>query len=417
MNETLTITSERVDDIPLLLAQIERMGLQPLRDEYFPTHGNWVGLSLGGVTVIWLTHILAQADHQRNHVEPWAEKRLHPLRRSTGQGVHPWDLSDDRLAAVLEALRDDARWGTFAGALTQQRRRVDDRQPECVRVESTTASGDCTVTADGLFPFGHSQEHRPALPQVKGMWSALDPLGMSVATDVVPGQRADAPLYLPAMTRVQGSLGQHGLRDVGECQLGALETRAFIQAGGDDDRCPWSESQRPPEVWAGYLAPVWTGPQPWTRSARAAGHGQRAWSADGDEWLARLRLDVAGGASVWTERRLVVRSRQLARAGAAARRARRAKAQAAVAALNERGRGQQRFTALPALPAAVEASLTRCRVHGRLAVRDTERVHERPLRRDGRRPATIHRERPRRVAAVVDRRAAAGAVRRLGWRG
>ena len=45
MAETLTIISERVDDMPLLLAQLERMGVQPLLDEYFPTHGNWVGLS------------------------------------------------------------------------------------------------------------------------------------------------------------------------------------------------------------------------------------------------------------------------------------------------------------------------------------------------------------------------------------
>jgi hypothetical protein len=40
MAERLTIIRERVDDIPLLLAQLEPMGVQPLLDEYFPTHGN-----------------------------------------------------------------------------------------------------------------------------------------------------------------------------------------------------------------------------------------------------------------------------------------------------------------------------------------------------------------------------------------
>jgi hypothetical protein len=39
MNEELTVTNERVDDIPVLLAQMERMGIQPTMDEYFPTHG------------------------------------------------------------------------------------------------------------------------------------------------------------------------------------------------------------------------------------------------------------------------------------------------------------------------------------------------------------------------------------------
>ena len=80
MAGTLTIRSERVDDIPLLLAQLERMGVQSLLDEHFPTHGNWVGLSLGWVTVVWLTHILSEANHRLNHVEPWADQRLHILR-------------------------------------------------------------------------------------------------------------------------------------------------------------------------------------------------------------------------------------------------------------------------------------------------------------------------------------------------
>jgi hypothetical protein len=29
-------------------------------DAHFPTHGNWVGLSLGWVSVLWLTHILSE---------------------------------------------------------------------------------------------------------------------------------------------------------------------------------------------------------------------------------------------------------------------------------------------------------------------------------------------------------------------
>jgi hypothetical protein len=58
MAERLSIISERVDDIPLLLAQLERMGVRSLLDEYFPAHGHWVGLSLGWVAELWLTPIL-----------------------------------------------------------------------------------------------------------------------------------------------------------------------------------------------------------------------------------------------------------------------------------------------------------------------------------------------------------------------
>jgi len=416
MAERLRIISERVDDLPLLLAQLARMGVQPLLDEHFPTHGNWVGLSLGWVTVVWLTHILSEADHRLNHVEPWTEQRLHTLRGCTGQPVHPLDMGDDRLAGVLEALSDDACWALFERALNRQLLRVYDLQPECVRLDSTTASGHWTVTEDGLFQFGHSKDHRPDLPQVKVMLSALDPLGLPVATDVVPGQRADDPLYVPAIIRVRESLGRRGLLYVGDCKMGAVETRAFIQAGGDAYLCPLSEVQLPPDVLEGYLVPVWTGQQLLTRVTRVAASGKRACIADGYERLEPVTVVAAGEAMTWTERRLVVRSRQLARAGEAALRTRLAKAQAAVAALNNRGRGKPRFTERPALQEAVEAILMRYRVQGLLGVRYTERMQERPLRRYGSRPATVRVARDVRVTAVVDRRAVAGAVRRLGWR-
>jgi transposase len=416
MAETLTIRSERVDDIPLLLTQLDHMGVQPLLDEHFPTHGNWVGLSLGWVTVLWLTHILSEADHRLNHGQPWAAQRLHTLRGATGQQVHPLDLSDDRLAAVLEALSDDKRWQAFEGALTEQLLRVYNLQPERVRLDSTTASGYWCVTEDGLFQFGPSKDHRPDLPQVKVMLSVLDPLGLPVATDVVPGQRADDPLYMPAIMRVRESVGRHGLLYVGDCKMGALETRASLQAGGDFYLCPLAEVQLPPAVLEGYMEPVSTGHQPLTRITRLTVTGKRQYLADGFERLEPVTAEVAGHTVAWTERRLVVRSRQLARAGESALRARLAKAQAAVAALNERGRGKRRFPGLPALQAAVEASLTRYRVHGLLALRYTEGVGQRQLRRYGSRPTTVQVERDLRVKAVVERQARATAISRLGWR-
>jgi transposase len=304
------------------VAQLDRMGVLPLLDAHVPTHGHGVGLSLGRVTVLWLTHLLSEADHRLNHGEPWAEQRLHTLRGSTGQRVHPLDLSDDRLAAVLEGWSDDARWQTCEGALTQPRLRVDDLQPERVRLESPTASGSWRVTEDGLFQFGHSKDYRPDLPQVNGMRSALDPLGLPVATDIVPGQRADDPLYVPAITRVRARVGRRGLLYVGDCKMGALQTRAFLQAGGDTSRCPLAEVQVPPEVWEGYLAAVQTGHQPLTRITRVTATGTRGSIADGYERVEPVTADVAGAAHTWTERRLVVRSRQLARAGETALRAR-----------------------------------------------------------------------------------------------
>lgn len=43
MTKQPTFKTERIDDIPLLLAQLERMQVGSLLDEHFPTHGNWQG--------------------------------------------------------------------------------------------------------------------------------------------------------------------------------------------------------------------------------------------------------------------------------------------------------------------------------------------------------------------------------------
>jgi hypothetical protein len=164
------------------------------------------------------------------------------------------DGGNDRLATVPAALSDARRERAWAGALNQYVRRVSDRQPACVRLESSRASAYWRVTADGLLPVGH----RPDLPQVKSMVAALEPLGMPAATDVGPGQRAAAPLDIPAVIRGRASLGRPGRLEGGDGNMAALATRALRHVGGDTDRCPlWRPRCRPPS-W----------PTTWRRSGR-----------------------------------------------------------------------------------------------------------------------------------------------------
>jgi len=390
--------------------------VQVLLDAHCPTHGNGVGLRLGWVSVVWGTHILSEGDHRLNHVAPWAKQRLYMLKACTGQPVYPLDVSDDRLATVLEALRDDMHGRAGEGALNQHARRVSALQPACVRLDRTTASGYGTVTEDGLFQCGHRQDHRPDLPQVKVMLSALDPLGLPVATDVVPGQRADDPLDIPAITRVWESLGRRGLLYRGDCQMGALETRACIQAGGDDYLCPLSEIQLPPAVLGGDLAPVWRGEHALTLLHRPQPGGPSALIAEGFERREPVTAEVAGKPYSWRERRLVSRSCQRAQAGERGRRARLANAQAAVTALHTCGRGQRRCPDPSALRKAGDTLLARHRVQGLLQVRYQEQLWERPRRRDGRRAATVPLEWDAQMTVSVDQEAVAAAVRPLGWR-
>jgi hypothetical protein len=208
MNEKPNITTERVDDIPLLVAQMERMGLAALLDTHFPTHGNWQGLGFGRVATIWLSSILSRGDHRLVHVEPWVAQRQFTLSHLTGEAVRAHEFSDDRLKIILRRLSDDQRWAAFEAALNPHLVRVYDLTTERVHVDSTRANADTSVSAEGLFQFGHSKDHRPDLPQVKIMQAVLDPLGMPLATDVVSGERADDLLYIPCIERAQQSLGR-----------------------------------------------------------------------------------------------------------------------------------------------------------------------------------------------------------------
>src|SRR5207253_8032073 len=120
------------------------------------------------------------------------------------------------LALVLDALAQPEAWQRFEAALNQRLIRVYQLQPQRVRLDSTTASGYWTVSQDGLFQLGYSKDHCPDLPQLKVMLSALDPLGLPLATQVVAGQVADDPLYIPAIQQVSQSLPGHEMLYVGD---------------------------------------------------------------------------------------------------------------------------------------------------------------------------------------------------------
>src|SRR6266516_3864550 len=101
MTEPLTVTTERVDDIPILLAQSDTMGIPELLDECFKPHGNWEGISLGWTTAVWLAHILSEGDHRMNQVQGWVAQRLQTLHLCTGPQVQECSWSDDRLTQVV----------------------------------------------------------------------------------------------------------------------------------------------------------------------------------------------------------------------------------------------------------------------------------------------------------------------------
>ena len=416
MNEPLTITTERVDDIALLLAQMQRMGITCLLDAHFPTHGNHQGLSLGMVTTIWLTHILSQADHRMNRVQPWAERRLETLRGCSDASLEVRDLADDRLANVLGHLSDDERWRAFEQDLTGHLVRVYDLHADCVRLDSTTASSYGAVSEDGLLQWGHSKDHRPDLPQLKVMLATLDPLGLPLATEVLSGERADDPLYLPAIARVRACLKTVGLLYVGDCKMAALDTRASIQAAGDYYLCPLSALQVPPERLAQQVATLRANSQPLLTVERTGADGQTHQIALGYEDSQTITAQLEGVSSTWTERRLLVRSQAAAVAAETALRARLEQAQMALAALMVRRQGKPVLADRAAVEQAVAETVAHLRVEGLLTVTVSEQVTAQPVRAYRTRPATVRTVRQFTISSEVDPDALASAIEQLGWR-
>ena len=413
------LTIERIDDVPILLAQLEHMQIGQLLDRHFPTHGNWQGLSLGMVSVVWLSHILSEGDHWLNHVEPWAKPRLNCLQACLGQEVRSLDCSDDRLAAVLDYLSEDEPWQTFERDLGQHLIRVYDLHPRRVRVDSTTVSGYVQPSPDGLFQFGHSKDHRPDLPQVKIKLSALDPLGLPLGVTIVGGQRADDGLYVPAIQQAQQTLGQAGLLYVGDCKMAALSTRAYVQQSGDFYLCPLSGVQVSEATLQQLVAPVQAGTQRLTTIKRQSEQEESPEAiALGYEYTQQVTLTQDEHTVQWDERVLVVRSLKLAQTHQAALQQRLTKAQAELVLLNQTDhkRGKKVLQQVSEVREAAQAILHRYRVDGLLDVAYQEHVvSERLVRRYRERAAGIRVEREVSVSVQVNAQAVAQAASCLGW--
>ncbi len=54
------IRTERVDDIPLLVYQQQKMGIPDVLNEAIHLHGDQEGLSAGWLATVWLSYILSE---------------------------------------------------------------------------------------------------------------------------------------------------------------------------------------------------------------------------------------------------------------------------------------------------------------------------------------------------------------------
>jgi transposase len=376
----------RLDELPVTFAIIQELEISATLDRLSPRHLNWVGdLSFGQVVTGWLAFILSTGDHRLNHVEDWVKLRLDIYAACLQCCVRAFDFSDDRLADILDKLNQAKLWSEFELELNRRIIRVYHLEADFIRLDSTTISTYTAVNPDGLLQLGYSKDRRPQDAQLKIQLATLDPLGIPIVTQVVAGNSADDPLYLPAIAQVQACLGTGGKTYIGDAKMGALNTRAALAKGRDYYLCPLCEKQLPTAQRQALIRAVLRGKvklTPIKRERRNPLTGDLISTekiASGYEVSVRLTAMVEGRTVRWKERRLVVRSLAYAKSETAHLEKRLKRAQTELRNLVVRKQGKRRLDARQTEQAA-EQILARYRVKELLSVTISAQTLKREVR-------------------------------------
>jgi transposase len=412
------IQSERVDDIPLLVKQQQKMGMAEIIDAIISPHWRRQGLSVGQTIVAWLAFILSESDHRLSYVEPWVAKHPETLKRLLNPGLRVQDFNDDRLGDVLRYLSHDPSWVAIERELGQRTIRVYQLPQECVRLDSTTVSLYHDPEGSELIRHGHSKDHRPDLAQLKVMLATLDPLGAPLVTQVLAGNRADDGLYIPAIDEARAVLGQKGLLYVGDSKMEALNTRAHIVVGDDYYLTPLSVKGSQAELLAELVQSALAGDHELVDVYREPVEGQEPQLiAQGYEVTRPQAAMIADKWVEWTERVLVIYSPTLAQSAYRGLRGRLQRAEEKLLALTPApGRGKRQYDELAPLQAEAEAILQQHRVAGLLQVSYQRQVSQRQVRKYKDRPARTEEKVRYQLHLSRNQAAIEAQYRTMGWR-
>ena len=355
MDTPLELVQERIDDIPLILAMMQQMGLVEVLDRHVGNHGNHQGLSNGWLAALWIAYIVSEGDHRKSAVATWTQQRVESLSRLTGQDLRDVELGEDRLGRLLTRLSVPERWKGIEEDLWQATAMAYAWEPQRIRLDSTTTFGYHARKEDGLMQLGHSKDYRPDKPQLKLMAAVAEPMGQMIAGSVHPGQTADDGLYVPMVERVRTITGRSGLLYIGDSKMSALATRSAIEAGGDQYLCRLPKPKRLAE---------------WVDGALGDGTVLRSVLDDTGEVIAEgyeFEARRAAGSRRWRERVLVYRSVALAERKSAELDARLVAARDDLLALAPPvGPGRRQIASIDALGAAIDKIVAKHKVDGLL---------------------------------------------------
>jgi transposase len=230
---TGTISTERIDDIPLLMYWLQEMHVDTIIDAAIgAAHGNRQGLSNGQVAVVFVAYSLSQCNHFLSPVREWVTKHEYCLTQALGQPIRATDFTDERLEDLLDAVGDEKVGEVIEEKLGQHLIRAYALPADTTRIDTTTVTVYHRPEETSILDYGVSKDHRPDLRQFKEVLGTLDPVGIPLCSATVAGHCADDPLYLPIWQRMVKMIGRADFLVVGDCKLASLSNRAQIQQGG-----------------------------------------------------------------------------------------------------------------------------------------------------------------------------------------
>ena len=374
------IESQRVDDIPLLLAIMAELGIQQEIDREIRPHGLWQGCSVGTIVVVWLCYMLTEQDHRLEPVQSWVNVRKSLFNRLLGIELRETDFTDDRLANVLTMLGVADSQEAIAQSLSRDWITMYELPTEVSRYDSTTIAvyQDADEGEDSIIGYGQSKDHRPDLAQFKVMLSSLD-MGLPLTSQVVNGKRADDGLYLPAYEQVVKTVGHSRFLAVGDSKMAAWATRCQLALGGSWYLCPYREPASRGEDTQQWIEEALKQPEQWQAVTQTDEKtGEVTTVAQVYHWSrTQQSRDPDGERVTWDERVLVTHSLALQQGLTTRRERREAKLYQALDKLRlPPSRGRKRYRTELDLRQVVDQTLKQFGMRGLVKVTLTAEAHQ-----------------------------------------
>ena len=107
------IRIKRVDELPLILSWLLKMGIVEIIDGIWQPHGQWKGLSYGQLALLFVTYIIHQRSHRLMKIERWLNDHRTVIEQVTGWSIRPKEATDDHIGLLLDEVGSSEEKGVI----------------------------------------------------------------------------------------------------------------------------------------------------------------------------------------------------------------------------------------------------------------------------------------------------------------